>query len=227
MLFEPGSALMVDRGPRGAGVEAGFRHRIVRDRNGVGPTRRKNRRDVHRAGEFPSLPKLPSEDDWEQVTLDNLRAWDWAAENPALLRQQKLDVALTTYSLADKKVFRKNVKAAVERGLSEEDTLAALTTIPAKLAAWRSNSARLSRARLPTLTIVDGGGYFDPGKHACAKYGWTAATITLSPRRKKRRRTICRQREGSEAKAEKEKKDTELKELQNKRVARSPMEGRG
>ena len=41
------------------------------------------------------LPKLPSEDDWEQVTLDNLRAWDWAAENPALLRQQKLDIALT------------------------------------------------------------------------------------------------------------------------------------
>src|SRR6185503_10625285 len=31
----------------------------------------------------------------------------------------------------------------------------------------------------------------------------------------------------AKAKAEKEKKDAELKELQNKRVARSPMEGRG
>ena len=36
---------------------------------------------------LPTLPKLPSEDDWEQVSLDQLRAWDWAAENPALLRQ--------------------------------------------------------------------------------------------------------------------------------------------
>ena len=37
---------------------------------------------------FPAAPKLPTESDWEQVTLDQLRAWDWAPENAALLRQQ-------------------------------------------------------------------------------------------------------------------------------------------
>ena len=51
----------------------------------------------------PKLPKWPAEEDWEQATLDQLRAWDWAAENASVLRQQKLDVALTTYALKEKK----------------------------------------------------------------------------------------------------------------------------
>jgi hypothetical protein len=134
VLFEPGSALMVDRTARVA-------RELKLDFAIISCGQEWRRPDLAKETgatfivpvNFPTLPKLPSEEDWEQVTLDNLRAWDWAAENPALIRQQKLDIALTTYSLADKKVFRKNVKAAVERGLSEIDALAALTTIPAKL----------------------------------------------------------------------------------------------
>ena len=34
---------------------------------------------------FSAAPKLSEEDDWTQVSLDQLRAWDWAAENPAVL----------------------------------------------------------------------------------------------------------------------------------------------
>ena len=112
VLFEPGSALMVDRAARVA-------RELKLDFAIVSCGQEWRRPDLAKETgatfivpvNFPNLPKLPSEDDWEQVTLDNLRAWDWAAENPALLRQQKLDIALTTYSLADKKVFRKNVKA--------------------------------------------------------------------------------------------------------------------
>ncbi|MGC3960394.1 MAG: hypothetical protein QM813_21435 [Verrucomicrobiota bacterium] len=54
---------------------------------------------------FPNLPKLPSEDDRQRATLDTCAPWDWAAENPALLRQQKLDIALTTYSRSPEDVF--------------------------------------------------------------------------------------------------------------------------
>src|SRR6185436_6340558 len=110
---------------------------------------------------FPTLPKLPSEDDWEQVTLDQLRAWDWAAENPAVLRQQKLEVALTTYGLSDKKSFRKNLKLALDRGLSEDDALAALTTAPAKLCGVEKQLGTIEPGKIANLTIVDGKGYFD------------------------------------------------------------------
>ena len=228
VLFEPGSALMVDRSARVA-RELKLNFAIV----SCGQEWR--RPDLAKETgatfivpvNFPNLPKLPSEDDWEQVTLDNLRAWDWAAENPALLRQQKLDIALTTYSLADKKVFRKNVKAAVERGLSEEDALAALTTIPAKLCGVDKQLGTIEPGKIANLTIVDGKGYFDP--EARVREVWVDGRnyhVQAAKEEAKKDETADKEKE-AKAKAEKEKKDAEVKELQNKRVARSPMEGRG
>ena len=32
---------------------------------------------------FPALSKLPEEEDWEQISLDQLRAWDHAPGNPS------------------------------------------------------------------------------------------------------------------------------------------------
>ncbi len=228
VLFEPGSALMVDRAARTA-------RELKLDFAIVSCGQEWRRPDLAKeAGatfivpvNFPNLPKLPSEEDWEQVTLDQLRAWDWAAENPALLRQQKLDITLTTYSLADKKVFRKNVKAALERGLSETDALAALTTIPAKLCGVDKQLGTIEPGKIANLTIVDGKGYFDP--EARVREVWVdGRNYHIQPAKEEAKKDESADKEKeAKAKAEKEKKDAELKELQNKRVARSPMEGRG
>jgi hypothetical protein len=51
---------------------------------------------------FPELPQLPEEEDWSAVSLDQLRAWDWAPENAALLRQQDIEIALTTWLTGQK-----------------------------------------------------------------------------------------------------------------------------
>jgi imidazolonepropionase-like amidohydrolase len=110
---------------------------------------------------LPSVPKLPDEDDWLDVSLDQLRQWDWAAENAALLRAQGLEVALTTHALADRKVFRKNLRLALDRGLSETDALAALTTIPAKLCGVADRLGTLEPGKIANLTVVEGTGYFD------------------------------------------------------------------
>ena len=228
VLFEPGSALMVDRSARVA-------QELKLDFAIISCGQEWRRPDLAKETgatfivpvNFPNLPKLPSEDDWEQVTLDNLRAWDWAAENPALLRQQKLDIALTTYSLADKKVFRKNVKAAVERGLSDDDALAALTTIPAKLCGVEKQLGTIEQGKIANLTIVDGKGYFDP--EARVREVWVDGRnyhVQSAKEEAKKDESADKEKE-AKAKAEKEKKDAELKELQNKRVARSPMEGCG
>src|SRR5262249_44785830 len=111
---------------------------------------------------FPSLPKLPTEDDWEQVELDTLRGWDWAPENPALLRQQDLEIALTTHGLNDKKKFRDNLQLAVDRGLSENDAMAAMTTVPAKLCGVEDLLGTIETGKLANLTVVDGTNYFNP-----------------------------------------------------------------
>src|SRR5205814_2568963 len=86
VAFEPGSALMTDRAARMAHeldldfclVSSGqeWRHpdlAIVTAATFIVPL------------DFPNLPKLPTDDDWDQLSLDQLRAWDWAAENPAIL----------------------------------------------------------------------------------------------------------------------------------------------
>lgn len=162
-VFEPGSALMVNRAAQVA-RELGLESTIV----SCGQEWR--RPDLAKETgstfivplNFPSLPKMPSEADWEQVTLDQLRNWDWAPENAAVLRQQGLEIALTTYGLADKKKFRQNLRLALERGLAENDALAALTTVPAKLCGVESRMGTIEAGKLANLTIVEGDGYFNP-----------------------------------------------------------------
>lgn len=111
---------------------------------------------------FPEVPKLPTEDDWLDVSLDQLRRWDWAPQNPAKLRSLGLDIALTTHGLGDAKHFRKKLQKALRRGLSETDALAALTTVPAKLCGVGDRLGIIEKGRIANLTIVAGDSYFDP-----------------------------------------------------------------
>ena len=162
-MFEPGSALMVNRAGQIA-RELGIDFCVV----SCGQEWR--RPDLAKETDaafivplnFPSVPKMPTEADWEQVTLDQLRNWDWAAENAAVLRAQGREVALTTYGLADKKRFRQNLRLSLDRGLSENDALAALTTIPAKLCGVENQLGTVETGKLANLTIVEGDGYFNP-----------------------------------------------------------------
>jgi imidazolonepropionase-like amidohydrolase len=162
VVFEPGSVLMGDRAALLA-REIGLNFAVVASGHEW------RRPDLMKAVSapfivplnLPSAPKLPDEDDWLDVSLDQLRQWDWAAENAALLRAQGLEVALTTHALADRKVFRKNLRLALDRGLSEADALAALTTVPAKLCGVADRLGTIEKGKIANLTVVEGAGYFD------------------------------------------------------------------
>jgi imidazolonepropionase-like amidohydrolase len=235
VLFEPGSALMVDRTAQ-ISRELGLDFAIV----SCGQEWR--RPDLAKATgasfivplNFPALPKLPDESDWDQVTLDQLRAWDWAPENPALLRQQGRDIALTTYGLNDRKDFRKNLRLALDRGLSETDALAALTTIPAKLCGVDSQLGTIEAGKLANLTVVDGTNYFNPD--AKIRAVWIDGRVYPAPaeppkseeaKEAKSGTTATNAPPGKAAAKEGDKKKDQLRDLQKKRVARSPLEGRG
>jgi len=231
VAFEPGSVLMADRAAR-----------IARELNIdfclVSNGQEWRRPDLAKETgasfivplDFPELPKLPDEDDWEQASLDEFRAWDWAAENPALLRQQGLEVALTTYGLTEKKDFRNNLRLAMDRGLSETDTLAALTTVPAKLCGLEKALGTVEVGKLANLTVVDGKGYFD--LEARVREVWIDGRnyfveSAKKPQKEAKKEGAMDKEKDAKAKSEKEKKETELNELQKKRVARSPLEVRG
>ena len=226
IVFQPENVLMVDRAARVAN-EFGLDFVIFAS----GEEWR--RPDLAKATKapfivpvnYPEVSKMPEEDDWQQLSLDQLRAWDWAPENPALLRQQGLDIALTTYGLADKKNFRRNVKGAIERGLSETDALSAMTTVPAKLCGLDKQLGTIEAGKLANLTIVEGN-YFDA--EAKVRQVWIEGRnyhIDLSPTKGKEAKKD--ETKEDKEKAEKDKKESEKKEALKKRVARSPLEGRG
>jgi len=233
VMFEPGSALMVDRAAQLA-RELALEFCIV----SCGQEWR--RPDLAKASgatfivplSFPLAPKLPTEQDWEQVQLDQLRAWDWAPENAALLRQQGLEIALTTYGLSEKPKFRQNLRLALDRGLSEEDALAALTLVPAKLCGVEAHLGTIAPGKLANLTVVAGESYFDP--EAKVREVWIDGRIYRSPAEEPKSGKGDEEEKaappaGTEAKPveKKDKKKEQLRDLQKARLARSPLEGRG
>ena len=162
VIIEPGSVLMVDKAIRLAD-EFGIQPVIV----ATGHEWR--RPDLVKASatrfivpiNLPKAPKMLSDSEWELVSLDQLRAWDWAAENPVLLQKNGLEIALTTHGLKDKKKFRENLLKVIERGLPKRDALAALTTIPAKLAGVADQLGTIEVGKLANLVVVEGD-YFNP-----------------------------------------------------------------
>ena len=67
----------------------------------------------------------------EKISLHDLRFWNQAPKNPAVLEQNNIRFALTTSDLKNVNEFTKNVEKAIKNGLSKSQALESLTTIPA------------------------------------------------------------------------------------------------
>ena len=227
LVFQPESALMVDRAARiGREVNVDFVMFATGEEwrrpdllKGVGvpfivPVN------------YPEVSKMPEDDDWQQLSLDQLRAWDWAPENPALLRKEGIEISLTTHGLADKKNFRRNVKGALDRGLTEVDALAAITTVPAKLCGVDKQLGTIEPGKLANLTVVDGN-YFD-GESKVRDVWIEGRNYHVEFGPAKRAKEEAKKDEAKDKeKADAEKKEAEKRELSKKRVARMTLEGRG
>jgi imidazolonepropionase-like amidohydrolase len=245
VVFEPGSALMVDRAARVA-RELGLNFYILAS------GQEWRRPDLAKGTgaafivplNFAEISKMPEEDDWNAITLDQLRAWDWAPEDAAVLRAQNLEVALTTYDLEDKSAFRRNLASAMDRGLSEDDALAALTTVPAKLCGVEQSLGTVEAGKTANLTVVAGKGYFDP--EAKVKAVWIDGQFYRTDASEAKAAAAGEEKSAGEKPAEEkptEEKPAETKsadsrparpnraaatrELFKKRLAHSPLEGRG
>ncbi len=106
--------------------------------------------------DFPDSPNLKSPQAREEVTLQELMHWDLAPENPARLAGAGLPICLTTDGLSDVGQFLKQVRTAVDHGLSKEAALAAMTTVPAQLLGLESQVGRVEVGKLANFAITDG-----------------------------------------------------------------------
>jgi imidazolonepropionase-like amidohydrolase len=105
---------------------------------------------------FPDAPKIASLADAEATDLGTLLFWDQAPTNARRLLDAGVDVALTTDRLKNRNDFRKNIKAAIDRGLNEDAALAALTITPAEILGVSGKVGRVMPGYAANIIVVDG-----------------------------------------------------------------------
>ena len=101
---------------------------------------------------FPKAPEVGSPEEAFRTSLEDLRHWYFAPENPARLAEQGIAISFTPG--AAKKDFLKNLQLAIKRGLSEKDALAALTTTPARMLGLQDRYGTLEQGKAASFIIA-------------------------------------------------------------------------
>ena len=105
--------------------------------------------------DFPEAPDVRDEND-RNVSLEELRHWHRAPDNPRRLVEAGIPLLLTTKGQSQPNGIFEQLGKAIERGLDADQALAALTTEPAS---WLGHSDRLGRidsGMMANLVLVEG-----------------------------------------------------------------------
>ncbi len=105
---------------------------------------------------FPQPDKLDREEEWIDVPVSRLRAYDRAPSNPKWLREAGVEFSFTTAGLDDPKDFPRRVREAMARGLSADDALAAVTTVPARQLGLGDRLGTLAPGRIANIVVETG-----------------------------------------------------------------------
>ena len=90
------------------------------------------------------------------MATTRLRAFDRAPGNPRWLRDAGVSFSLTTDGLEKVEDFETRVREARSRGLSADDALAAVTTVPARQLGLGDRLGTLEAGKIANLVVRDG-----------------------------------------------------------------------
>jgi imidazolonepropionase-like amidohydrolase len=82
---------------------------------------------------FPTTPDVEDPFDAGVVSLAEMKHWEMAPANAAMIARAGINFAFTAANLKSKGDFMANLRKAIEYGLDEKTALAAITSTPAKL----------------------------------------------------------------------------------------------
>jgi imidazolonepropionase-like amidohydrolase len=82
---------------------------------------------------FPAAFEVEDPLDARMISLADLKHWEMAPANPAILAENRIEFAFTLADLKEKNEFWKNIRKAILNGLPQNEALRALTLTPAKL----------------------------------------------------------------------------------------------
>ena len=111
--------------------------------------------------EFPNKPKVNDPYVALQFSNEQLKHWDMAPDNIKRVFDAGMRFSFTSGTLKNKLDFRKNLRRIIERGISEDVTLAALTTYPAEAMGLEKTLGKVQPGFMANLVVTDGN-YFDP-----------------------------------------------------------------
>ena len=106
--------------------------------------------------DFPRPDRLESDDEWLDVPLERLRRIDRSPSNPRWMKDAGLTFSFTTFGLDDPEDFGRRVREALARGLSKDDALAAVTTVPARQIGLEGSLGTLDSGKIANIVVSSG-----------------------------------------------------------------------
>jgi len=103
---------------------------------------------------FPEAFDVTDPYDAMNITLGQMKHWELAPTNPSAVEKAGIPFAITTSDLKEKKDFWKNLRKAIENGLSEEAALKSLTQTPAELLKISGQAGALRKGMLANFVIT-------------------------------------------------------------------------
>lgn len=111
---------------------------------------------------FPAEPDVSSVGKADSVELEEMMTWEQAPTNPRRLVEKMREgggdavVALTASELPRGRKFHKELRSAIEHGLSADDALAMLTTNPANIAGIADQVGTIEAGKRANLIVTSG-----------------------------------------------------------------------
>lgn len=105
---------------------------------------------------FPAVPDVSSPQKAMDVSLADLKYWDAAPANPMRLDSAGVRFAFTSSGLKDRGDFLKNIRKAIQYGLSPAKALAALTVVPAEICGMADVAGSVKAGKWANLLVTDG-----------------------------------------------------------------------
>lgn len=111
---------------------------------------------------FPDAYDVADPYDARLVTLAQMKHWEYAPANAAMVADSSIMFALTSYGIKKKGEFLDNLRKAVEYGLDEATALNALTLIPAEILDIDEEVGTLDKGMMANF-IITSGNIFEDG----------------------------------------------------------------
>ncbi|KLT64978.1 amidohydrolase family protein [Pedobacter sp. BMA] len=102
---------------------------------------------------FPKAYDVEDPAEARNVSLSQMKGWELAPTNPAVLEKAGVKFALTAFGLENSRDFWGNIRSAIENGLTEKQALLATTTIPAELLGISDKVGSLEKGKVANFLI--------------------------------------------------------------------------